>query len=100
MVTDYSSVYYDYLLCDKPIGLCFDDFEEYKQREGFTVDVDYILSGGEKLYNKDDFCAFIERISKGEDNLPDERREIRDLIHLHVDNKASERTVEHILSEL
>ena len=36
LLTDYSSVYYDYLLLDRPIGLCWDDYEEYKAN-GFKV---------------------------------------------------------------
>ena len=31
MISDYSSVYGDYLLTDKPIGFAFNDLEEYKK---------------------------------------------------------------------
>ena len=30
LITDYSSIYYDYLLTDKPIGLTINDIDEFK----------------------------------------------------------------------
>ncbi len=35
LITDYSSVYYDYILLDKPIGLACDDIEQYESKVGF-----------------------------------------------------------------
>lgn len=100
LVSDYSSVYYDYLLCDKPIALCFDDFEEYKKREGFTVDPDMILAGGKKLYTADDFCAFIKSVAQGKDELCEKRREICDLVHDHIDNKSTQRIVDYLETKM
>lgn len=100
MISDYSSVYYDYLLCDKPIGLCFDDFEEYNKREGFTMDPNVILKGGEKLYNIDDLCRFVQSVVNGEDRLSNERNEIKYLVHDHIDNKSTERIVDYIEKKL
>ena len=96
MVSDYSSVYYDYLLTDKPIGLCFDDFEEYSKREGFTMNVDEILAGGEKLYNVDDLCNFIKSVAEGKDMLKDKRNEIKNLVHDRVDNNSTSRIVDYL----
>lgn len=100
MISDYSSVYYDYLLCDKPIGLCFDDFEEYKKREGFTMDPDVILKGGEKLYNIDDLCAFVKSVANGEDKLYTERNEIKNLVHDHTDNQSTKRIVDYLETKI
>lgn len=98
MISDYSSVYYDYLLCDKPIGLCWDDFEEYNKREGFTMNPHEILKGGEKLYNIKDLCSFVERIANGKDKLESERKEIKSLVHDNIDNKSTKRIVDYIQS--
>jgi CDP-glycerol glycerophosphotransferase (TagB/SpsB family) len=96
MISDYSSVYYDYLLCDKPIGLCFDDFEEYNKREGFTMDPNVILAGGEKIYNTNDFCDFIANVAQGKDLLKEKRNEIKLMCHDNIDNKSSERIVDYL----
>ncbi len=100
MLSDYSSVYYDYLLTDKPIGLCWDDFDTYNKTVGFTVDPHFILAGGEKIYNADDLNAFIDRLSKGEDVLRQKRREIKDLVHKHTDNQSTKRVADFIENKL
>ena len=96
MLSDYSSVYYDYLLTDKPIGLCWDDFEEYKACEGFLLDPQDIMAGGVKLYTPDDLCAFVESVAKGEDVLCEARRAVRDRVHAHVDGHATQRVVDFL----
>ena len=96
LLSDYSSVYYDYLLCNRPIGLCWEDFEEYNKRDGFTVDPTFIMRGGEKLYTEQDLCNFINSVAKGEDRLQTERNEILHLVHDHIDNRATERVVDFI----
>lgn len=96
LLTDYSSVYYDYLLTDKPIGLCWDDYEEYEKREGFAVDMDTVMAGGEKLYNDEDFCSFITRLAAGEDVLQQERSEVKNMIHNFTDGKSSVRVVDYL----
>lgn len=97
LITDYSSVYYDYLLTDKPIGLTWDDFNEYGAKEGFAVDMNVIFSGGEKIYNSDDFCRFIKNVANGNDVLKSERNKIKDLTNEYQDSNSSKRVAEFIL---
>lgn len=100
LLTDYSSVYHDYLLTDRPIGLCWDDYEEFEQREGFAVDVNTVMAAGEKIYTSDDLCGFIKRLAAGEDALRAERTAVRDMIHDYQDADSSRRVVDHIVSRI
>lgn len=100
LLTDYSSVYYDYLLIDRPIGLCWDDFEEFKAREGFAVDMDTVMAGGEKLYTAEDLCGFIARLASGEDALQAERKKVTQLLHDHQDGNSTQRVVDWIEQKL
>lgn len=96
LLTDYSSVYYDYLLANKPIGLVWEDFEEYKNREGFSVDIDLICSGGEKIYTTDDLCEFIVNVAKGNDKLKEQRNKINSLANAYIDGTSSQKVAEWI----
>ena len=100
LLTDYSSVYHDYLLTGRPIGLCWDDYEEFLRREGFAVDVDRVMAGGEKLYTPEDLCGFLTRLAAGEDVLRKEREEVFRMIHDYRDAGSSRRVVEHIRARL
>lgn len=97
LLSDYSSVYQDYLLCDKPIGLIWEDFEEYKAGQGFVIDPEFAYMGGEKIYTSDDLETFIENIARGKDVLRDARRKSNEMSNFYKDANSSKRVVEFIL---
>ena len=100
LLTDYSSVFYDFLLLNRPIGLCWDDFEEYSKREGFAIDVDTVFAGGEKLFTPDDLCAFLQGVAEETDPLKDVRTELRNRIHDHQDDKSTVRVTDYIIQKM
>ena len=96
LITDYSSVYYDYTLRDRPIAVVWEDIEEYRKFPGFAVDLDDYLKGAEKIYNIDELCLFIERVANNEDLLQEERREIRNRVNISTDGLNTKRVVDLI----
>ena len=42
LITDYSSIYFDYTLCDKPIAGIWSDIEEYKKKPGLVENYEYL----------------------------------------------------------
>ena len=96
LLTDYSSIYYDYTLCDKPIGLTWEDYDDYNKNPGFVVDMDKMMKGGVKIYEEEDLIKFINDVSKGIDILRDERREIRDFANISTDGSSAKRVVDFI----
>ena len=99
LITDYSSVYFDYTLCDKPIGVIWEDIDEYRANPGFAIDLDKYLKGAVKIYNMGDFKAFIADVAEGNDRLREERREIRDLTNYSVDGQNAKRVVDFIVEK-
>lgn len=97
LITDYSSVYYDYLLCDKPIGLVWEDYEEYKKNVDFAVDIDFVMKAGEKIYNLADFECFLKNLSAGKDILKKERAEISAWANYAKDGKSAQRVADFIV---
>ncbi len=99
LLTDYSSVYYDYLLCDKPIGLVWEDYEEYRATTDFAVDMDYYMKGGEKIYNLQDFAKFLQNLAEGKDLLKKERAEISAWANYSRDGKSAVRVTDFIVEK-
>ena len=97
LITDYSSVFLDYMLVDKPMCLTWDDFEQYEKMEGFAIDIDYVMSAGEKVYNYRQLCGFIERIAKGKDLLKTQRNKILKSTHKYFDANSTNRIVNYII---
>lgn len=100
LITDYSSIYFDYLLCDKPIAAVWEDIDEYRATRGFAFDIDYFEKGAFKIYNVNDMKEFIRQVCSGEDNLSEERREIRDIVHKYKDSNSTMRVVDFIMKSV
>ena len=100
LITDYSSIYFDYTLADKPIAVTWDDLEEYRSNPGFAVDLNDYMKGAVKVYCVEDLISFVRDVAAGRDSMQTERREIRDRVNVSVDGKNAERVVDYILDKL
>ncbi len=99
LITDYSSIYYDYMLCDKPIGLVWEDVEEYRQTPGFAVDIQTYGAGGVKIYTLEDYKVFIAEVAQGVDSCAQDRRRLRDLTNYATDGKNAQRVTDFIMEK-
>ncbi len=79
MITDYSTIAFDYMLLDRPIGYTIDDIKEYKV--GFSVSDPLALMPGEKITNLMEFILYLENIYCEKDTYAKERAAISDYIH-------------------
>lgn len=88
---DYSSVFLQYLLLDRPMGFVIPDFEEYKERRGFVFDnvLDYMP--GPKFTKKEELYKFFKDLHNDEDNYKEERKEVCNVIHKYHDGNNCER---------
>lgn len=101
LITDYSSVFFDYLLLDRPIATTTDDIENWKNGRGFAFDI-------EGMYNKasvriPDILSlqqFISNVIRGKDNLKYDRKEVCDLTNIYKDGNSSKRVCDFILKKL
>ena len=91
---DYSSVYLQYLLLDKPIGFVIPDLEEYKERRGFIFEniLDYMP--GHIIQDREALYKFFEDISIGKDEYVGDRKRVRDIIHAYQDGNNCMRALE------
>lgn len=94
LITDYSSVYVDYLLTDKPVIFTFDDIEEYTRDWGFLVSDIYEYTPGPKVYDIEQLTEEISNIANGIDNHVDHRSRISDEFHYYKDGDSSKRVLD------
>ena len=100
LVTDYSSVYYDYLLTDKPIGLVIDDLEEYNKRNGFVYGKYKDFVKGFYIEKLEDFFSFIDNIGHNIDSEKEERQWARERYCEYKDFRSTKRVVDFIMEKL
>lgn len=96
LITDYSSVAFDYLLLDKPILYYTPDLEEYQKqcREFYTSYSNYAV--GDVAQNEDELIPLMQNAVNGVDNYKEQRKALRDKIFVYQDGKNCERLVEWI----
>ncbi len=93
MLTDYSSVFTDFMLLDRPIAFIYDDFEEYGKKPGFAFENVKLLMPGVHIHETKDLYSWLDDIAKGIDKGEDERRTLNRFINFHNDNKNSLRVL-------
>lgn len=96
LITDYSSIYWDYMLLDKSIGFTIDDIEEYKETKGFVFDEPLNYMPGKHMKNIEDLKEYILEIHNEKDDYIEERRKINELVNKYRDNQNCKRIVEFL----
>jgi len=84
LVTDYSSIYLDFVLTGRPILHCTYDFDAYlKTRVWFFYELDEAFIG-QRLLTFDEFLEQLDRaLASGVADVP-QYRQVRDLFHRHA----------------
>ena len=77
LVTDYSSVIYDYMLCNKPIALIWEDIEEYRKSPGLAPNIEQYLECAHKVYSLQDMKKFLDIVKNGNDPLEEIRQKVK-----------------------
>ncbi|EGQ8219535.1 hypothetical protein DZF84_20235 [Vibrio parahaemolyticus] len=91
LITDYSSVYIDYLLTDKPIIFVNGDIDSYLT-EDRELYYDYnSVTPGIKCSTWNDVISAIEIIKTRGDTYHAERQKVRDYFHFYNDGNSSQR---------
>jgi CDP-glycerol glycerophosphotransferase (TagB/SpsB family) len=82
LLTDFSSIYVDYLLLNKPIGFLNSDFDQYSNSRGFVFEDPKEMMPGEIITDKKELIPFLQKtLFKNQDNFKEERIKIRDIFH-------------------
>lgn len=93
LVTDYSSIFFDYLMLDKPIIYYPYDFDRYVCRDReLYFEYNNTYAPGPKVYSQDDLaCVLGEIVVQGGDDYKIVRDNLKVLMFKHNDFRSSER---------
>ncbi len=93
LISDYSSVSFDYLLVNKPIGYVLDDIVAYEQERGFVWDNVKDVMPGHHIYNEGQFKGFLLDVKNGKDVFEKERNLVKDRVFDYTDGNSCDRIV-------
>lgn len=97
LITDYSSVFFDYLLADKPIATTTDDAQEWKKMTGFAFDLDAFLD--EATTRVPDLEGLLTFLDAQDDKAPGRKR-IRELTNTYFDGDSAKRVAAFIREKI
>lgn len=96
LITDYSSIYFDFLLLDKPIIFaCFDKTKYETKDRGFNFDYD-LMTPGPKVYNWSDLCDQISICLEEPSLYKKDRDFVSKMVNKYTDNNNSKRAYQFI----
>jgi CDP-glycerol glycerophosphotransferase (TagB/SpsB family) len=96
LITDYSSIFIDYLLLNRPLIFLPYDLNTYEQNRGLIFDDYDYWTPGEKAHNYREFTDALEKIFTGPDVFKRRRDEMKDIFHYY----QTPNTSEHLLKFL
>lgn len=93
LVTDYSSIFVDFLLLDRPQIFFAPDLEKYVTRDR-ELYFDYKeFTPGEKAYTFEEFLHALEKVLRGEDEYAAKRKEMKSRCFVDTDGQSAARIV-------
>lgn len=96
LITDYSSVYIDFLAVDKPIAFILEDYKEYSDDRGFVFDAPLKYMPGNHVYNFEELKAFIQEIANGIDST----KKLRDTVGIELNQFRDDKNTERLVGEI
>lgn len=91
LITDYSSIYFDYLLLDRPVCFYPYDLDKYQMDRGLFFPYNDFTPGPKCSDFQQLFTQIRATLLRGEDHFSTQRKEIRDLAFDHQDGDSAER---------
>lgn len=96
LITDYSSIYVDYMLLDKPIIFSCPDMDKYKKDRGFIVDDPTLLMPGAIVKTQKELLEHLKKVVEEKDEYKEVRNEKISIFHNHFDAESSKRVLEEM----
>jgi len=90
IITDYSGLFHDFLLLDRPILFFPYDYEDYRRQNGFHYDYLGQLPGP-AVYSQREFLEQLRLLIDGNDSFKEARRQLNRKVNAYTDDGSCER---------
>lgn len=91
LLTDYSSVYFDYLLLNRPILFTDNDADSYEENRGFITEPVDFWRPGPVVHTFYHCLHEIEKVLEGQDAYQEARKRLLPFVHQYQDAGSSQR---------
>ncbi|MET3548132.1 CDP-glycerol glycerophosphotransferase (TagB/SpsB family) [Paenibacillus favisporus] len=91
LVTDYSSVYMDYLLLDKPVMFIPSDYKKYEETRGFWLTPYEFWAPGPKVTTQSEFENELVKSLEDKSYFKQQRNYVKSIVHHYKDDQSSTR---------
>lgn len=95
IITDYSSIYFDYLILDRPVIFAPFDLDKYKSGRGMYFNY-HEVTPGIKAYSWPEVLDAIAVLVESGDDFKEQRKVVNTRINLFIDNNNCNRVVTEI----
>lgn len=96
MLTDYSSIYMDYLMLNRPVVFFCPDYDRYvTNNRKFQFPYEE-MTPGPKCRTQEELHAALTKAASGDDGYSQERIALRDKAFLHPDGKSAQRVADYL----
>lgn len=96
LLTDYSSVYIDYLLLNRPIGFVTEDLDTYRDKRGFVFEDPHRVMPGPFIRSYAELTGFLDDLAAGVDRFREERENLTQRFHTFNDSNSCTRLLREI----
>lgn len=98
LISDYSSLYHDYLLLDRPMIFIPYDYDDFEKQNGFHYNYFSYLPGP-AIKTFKELCLHLNQIHYQTDSYRHKRHVLKNLVHTHKDSRSCER-VANLISNI
>ncbi|MFX1444112.1 MAG: CDP-glycerol glycerophosphotransferase family protein [Promethearchaeota archaeon] len=96
LITDYSSIYHDFLLLDRPMILFPYDYNEYIKEWGIYYNSLEEIAPGPVVYTATELIETIKKIKEIDKDYKVKRIELRDYFNAHLDGNSAKRLLKFL----
>lgn len=96
LISDYSSIYIEFMSLNRPICYAYDDLDEYESKRGFMFESPKNIMPGYHATTIEDLFKFVVDVATDNDQFADDRERTIRRLELYTDGNNAKRLVDQI----